>query len=63
MYAGMPTLAETLAELDDLGSELKGIFPVARDDDGLRVLELDGVLSRRVSTHPGATSAGLPRNL
>jgi hypothetical protein len=46
-YAGMPTLHEALAELDGLGFALTGIFPVARELDHLRVIELDCVMCRK----------------
>jgi FkbM family methyltransferase len=45
-YADMPSIGEALAELDRLGFEMTGIFPVARDLD-LRVIELDCVMCRR----------------
>jgi len=43
-YAGMPTLPEALRELNALGFELTGMFPVARELDHLRVIELDCVM-------------------
>jgi FkbM family methyltransferase len=46
-YAGMPTLPESLSELDRLGFELTGIFPVARELDHLRVIEFDCVMCRK----------------
>jgi FkbM family methyltransferase len=46
-YAGMPTLHESLAELDRLGFDLTGVFPVARELDHLRVIEFDCVLVRK----------------
>jgi FkbM family methyltransferase len=46
-YAGMPTLPESLSELDRLGFELTGIFPVAREMDHLRVIEFDCVMCRK----------------
>lgn len=47
-YAGMPTLSESLSELDRLGFELTGMFPVARELDHLRVIEFDCVMSRKL---------------
>jgi FkbM family methyltransferase len=47
-YAGMPTLSESLSELDRLGFDLTGIFPVARELDHLRVIELDCVMCRKL---------------
>lgn len=47
-YAGMPTFSESLSELDRLGFELTGIFPVAREMDHLRVIEFDCVLCRKL---------------
>ncbi|HEX2685591.1 MAG TPA: FkbM family methyltransferase [Kofleriaceae bacterium] len=49
-YAGMPTLPEALSELDRLGFELTGIFPVARELDHLRVIEFDCVMCRKPKT-------------
>lgn len=46
-YAGTPPLHDALRELDRLGFELTGIFPVARDVDRLRIIELDCVMCRR----------------
>lgn len=46
-YAGMPTLPESLSELNRLGFELTGIFPVARELDHLRIIELDCVMCRK----------------
>lgn len=49
-YAGMPTLPEALGELASLGFELTGMFPVARELDHLRVIELDCVMCRKPSS-------------
>jgi FkbM family methyltransferase len=46
-YAGMPTLPEALLELNRLGFELTGMFPVAREMDHLRLIELDCVMCRK----------------
>jgi FkbM family methyltransferase len=46
-YEGMPTLPEALAELDRLGFEVTGLFPVARELDHLRVIEFDCVMCRK----------------
>jgi hypothetical protein len=46
-YADMPTLPESLGELERLGFELTGIFPVARELDHLRVIEFDCVMCQR----------------
>jgi len=46
-YDGMPTLPEALAELDQLGFEVTGLFPVARELDHLRVIEFDCVMCRK----------------
>jgi FkbM family methyltransferase len=46
-YAGMPSLPEALRELNGLGFELTGMFPVARELDHLRVIELDCVMCRK----------------
>jgi FkbM family methyltransferase len=47
-YAGMPSLLEALTELDLLGFDLTGIFPVTREMDHLRIIELDCVMCRKV---------------
>jgi FkbM family methyltransferase len=47
-YTGMPILSESLSELDRLGFELTGIFPVARELDHLRLIELDCVMCRKL---------------
>ena len=49
-YVGMPTLHEALGELDGLGFELTGIFPVTRELDHLRVIEFDCVMCRKQRT-------------
>jgi FkbM family methyltransferase len=46
-YEGMPTLPEALGELDRIGFEVTGIFPVARELDHLRVIEFDCVMCRK----------------
>jgi len=46
-YAGMPSLHEALGELTGLGFELTGMFPVARELDHLRVIEIDCVMCRK----------------
>jgi FkbM family methyltransferase len=46
-YAGMPSLPEALRELNALGFELTGMFPVARELDHLRLIELDCVMCRK----------------
>ena len=46
-YAGMPTLPEALRELTGLGFELTGMFPVARELDHRRLIELHCVMCRK----------------
>lgn len=46
-YSGMPSLPEALGELQQLGFELTGMFPVARELDHLRLIELDCVMCRK----------------
>lgn len=46
-YAGMPSLPEALHELHQLGFELTGMFPVARELDHLRVIEFDCVMCKK----------------
>jgi FkbM family methyltransferase len=46
-YQDMPTLPAALSELDGLGFEVTGIFPVARELDHLRVIEFDCVMCRK----------------
>jgi FkbM family methyltransferase len=49
-YAGMPSLPESLVELDRMGFEVTGMFPVARELDHLRVIEFDCVMRRKPPT-------------
>ena len=60
-YVGMPTLAETLGELERLGFALTGIFPVARELDHLRVIEFDCIMCRKpiARSHPDAREYSL----
>ena len=46
VYSGSPTYLSALAELESIGYELTGMFPVQRDSS-LRVVNLDCVLIRR----------------
>ena len=46
IYDGMAPLPELLGFLGELGFELTGVFPLARDPDHLRLLELDCILYR-----------------
>jgi len=55
IYDGMVPLPELLGLLGELGYELTGVFPLARDPDHLRILELDCVLYR-----PAAATGGRP---
>ena len=43
IYDGVPEMSETLARLREMGLEIVGLFPIARDRDGLRVMEFDGL--------------------
>jgi hypothetical protein len=43
----MPSLAEGLGQLEDLGFEVTGMFPVTRDRDRLGAVEFDCVLRAR----------------
>lgn len=45
IYEGMPSYLEALAAMQDLGYELTGLFPVARDSR-LRLVEMDCVMIR-----------------
>jgi len=54
IYGGMPGLAESLARLAEWGFEPSGLFPVSRDADGLRIVEVDCVL---ISTPPASRRA------
>jgi len=47
LYEGMPNFPEAITQLSAMGFELTGIFPVARDMDHLRIIELDCVLCRQ----------------
>lgn len=46
IYDGMTGFSEALVHISKLGFELSGIFPVARDEHQLRVVELDCVMVR-----------------
>jgi FkbM family methyltransferase len=46
IYEGQPVMAETLGRLRELGFEVAGLFPVAKEADRLRVIEFDCVLVR-----------------
>jgi FkbM family methyltransferase len=46
IYEGMPSLTTMLEWLGGFGFELTGVFPVSRDRDHLRLVELDCVLCR-----------------
>ena len=60
-YEGMPTLPEALAELDQLGFEVTGLFPVARELDHLRVIEFDCVMCRKLRPAGTGPLASAPR--
>lgn len=45
-YEGMPGYTAVLDHYAQLGFQLTGIFPVARDSDGLQVMEFDCVMLR-----------------
>lgn len=47
IYDGMTGFSETIGRIGELGFELTGMFPVARDTDKLRLVELDCVMMRR----------------
>jgi FkbM family methyltransferase len=57
IYDGMAPLPDLLGFLGDLGFELTGVFPLARDPDHLRLLELDCILYR-----PAAVTDGRSRD-
>jgi FkbM family methyltransferase len=57
IYEGMAPLPELLGFLGELGFELTGVFPLARDPDHLRLLELDCILYR-----PAAATGGRSRD-
>jgi len=46
-YEGVGGLPAALDRLLAYGLAISGMFPVGRDDDGLRVVEFDCVLVRR----------------
>jgi FkbM family methyltransferase len=58
IYDGMAPLPELLGLLGELGYELTGVFPLARDPDHLRILELDCVLYRPAAATGGRPSGG-----
>ena len=47
IYEDTPDISEVLRTLQSYGFDIVGLFPIARDRDGLRVLEFDGVFVRR----------------
>jgi FkbM family methyltransferase len=47
IYEGAPDLIEMLGLLHERGFELCGLYPISRDVDRLRVIEFDGVFTRR----------------
>jgi len=49
IYEGQPGWLDTLNELEGLGYEVTGMFPISRDVDGLAVIEFDCVLRRRAA--------------
>jgi hypothetical protein len=55
MYQRMPTLSQGLSELEQLGFEVTGMFPVAREMDHMRIIELDCVMCRSPRA-PGGTT-------
>jgi FkbM family methyltransferase len=46
LYDGMPRMPESVATYESAGFETTGIFPVSRDNEHLRVIELDIVMIR-----------------
>lgn len=46
IYEGMPSFSTLLEWLRGPGFELTGAFPVSRDRDHLRLVELDCILCR-----------------
>lgn len=50
IYEGIPSLPAALKTLESLNFELTGFFPVCRDRDGLRLVEVDSVF-RRIPTN------------
>jgi FkbM family methyltransferase len=50
IYADAPAYQEVISELNALGFDLSGMFPVTLDSD-LRVIEFDGVFVRRPDAH------------
>jgi FkbM family methyltransferase len=49
LYEGTLSFPETIARLNAMGFELTGLFPVSRDLDALRLVEIDCVLLRAAS--------------
>ncbi|MGH3344928.1 MAG: hypothetical protein ACRDPK_19085 [Carbonactinosporaceae bacterium] len=46
IYQGMPRMPQALATYEAAGFEVTGMFPVTRDPQSGRVLELDCVMAR-----------------
>jgi FkbM family methyltransferase len=61
IYDEMSPLPDLLGFLGELGYELTGVFPLARDPDHLRILELDCVLYRPAAATAAPPSGAAPR--
>lgn len=46
LYHGAPTFLTCMQRLNELGYEATGLFPVTRDSDHLRIIEVDAVFKR-----------------
>ena len=53
LYDGVPALPEFLVRLRELGFTPSGIFPVTREADGLRLVEVDVVAVREAAVGAG----------
>jgi len=54
IYEGVPSYADAIAELNALGFELSGLFPVTLDRE-LRLIEMDCVMIRAEATRGAST--------
>jgi FkbM family methyltransferase len=57
IYDGQPVLEDVVPRLRELGFEVTGVFPVARDRDGLRLIETDCVLVRKPERSHSSSSS------
>jgi FkbM family methyltransferase len=55
IYDGMSSIVESIAYYNALGFEFTNLFPVTFDAEGIRVVEYDCVMRRRIARNPAMT--------